>query len=109
MSNKDITLTVYGAEEICPSCVGAPGSVETYEWLQAAISRKYVNNSINYEYIDINKPQKVEKHKNFVERVFEEDLFYPVVLINDELVAEGVPRLKPIYEALEKKGLVTGS
>lgn len=105
MNNKNLTLTVYGAEEICPSCVGAPGSVETFEWLQAAIGRKYVNNSIHYEYVDINKPQKVEKHKRFVERVFEEDLFYPVILINDELVAEGIPQLKPIYKALEKNGI----
>lgn len=39
MSTKDVTLTVYGAEEICASCVGAPCSKDTYEWLQAAIGR----------------------------------------------------------------------
>lgn len=105
MTKKHVTLTVYGAEQICPSCVGAPGSKDTYEWLQAAIGRKYDDEVIAYEYIDIEEEQEDEKHRQFVERVFEEDLFYPVVLINDELVAEGIPRLKPIYKALEKHGV----
>jgi len=32
-------------------------------------------------------------------------MFYPIVFVNDELVAEGIPRLKPIYQALEKHGI----
>ncbi|HLR75587.1 MAG TPA: YuzD family protein [Virgibacillus sp.] len=105
MGKKDVTITVYGAEQICPSCVGAPGSKDTYEWLQAAIGRKYVSEVITYEYIDIDEEQENEKHQKFVDRVFEEDLFYPVVLVNDELVAEGIPRLKTIYKALDKHGV----
>lgn len=105
MSNKDITITIYGADQICASCVGAPGSKDTYEWLQAAIGRKYVDDHINYEYIDIDKPQEDEKHKQFVERIFEEDLFYPIVFVDDELVAEGIPRLKTIYQELDKHGI----
>lgn len=106
MTQKKVTLTVYGAKQICPSCVGAPGSKETYEWLQAAIGRKYVDDIITYEYVDIEEEQTEERHEKFVQRVFEEDLFYPVVLVNDELVAEGIPQLKPIYEALDEQGLV---
>lgn len=102
MSNTHITITVYGAEQICASCVGAPGSKDTYEWIQAAVGRKYIADDIQYEYIDIDTPQEEEKHKDFVERIFEEDLFYPIVFVNDELVAEGIPRLKTIYEELEK-------
>lgn len=100
-----MTITVYGAEQICASCVGAPGSRDTYEWLQAAIGRKYLADPIVYEYIDINQPQDVDKHQAFVEQIFEEDLFYPIVFVNDEMVAEGIPRLKTIYQSLDKHGV----
>jgi disulfide oxidoreductase YuzD len=95
-----VNITVYGAEQICASCVGAPGSKDTFEWLQAAIARKYEDDTIQYEYVDINTPQESEKHQSFVERIIEEDLFYPIVMVNDEMIAEGIPRLKVIYEAL---------
>lgn len=103
MSEK-INITIYGAEQICASCVGAPGSRDTYEWLQAAIGRKYVTDSITYRYIDIDEPQTEEKHREFVERIEEEDLFWPIVFVNDELVAEGIPQLKTIYHSLEEQG-----
>ncbi|MUK90016.1 DUF1462 family protein [Ornithinibacillus sp. L9] len=106
MGKGKVSITVYGAEQICASCVGAPGSKDTYEWLQAAIGRKYVDDSISYEYIDINEPPEVEKHKQFVEQIFEEDLFYPIVFVNDEIVAEGIPRLKDIYQVLDKHDIV---
>ncbi|ASK62867.1 disulfide oxidoreductase [Virgibacillus phasianinus] len=101
MGNKKVVITVYGAEQICASCVGAPGSKDTYEWLQAAIGRKYADGDLNYHYINIDQPQTEEKHATMVERIFEEDLFYPIVFVNDELVAEGIPRLKTIYQALD--------
>ncbi|WP_080875109.1 YuzD family protein [Oceanobacillus timonensis] len=100
-----ITLTVYGSEQICASCVGAPGSKDTYEWLQAAIGRKYVTDDVQYRYIDINQPQSDFEEQAYVDKIIEEDLFYPVVWINDTMVAEGIPRLKPIYQALEEQGL----
>jgi disulfide oxidoreductase YuzD len=103
MGDKEVLITVYGAEQICASCVGAPGSIDTYEWLQAAIARKYESEGIRYEYIDIDRPQEDEKHRDFVEKIIEEDLFYPIVFVNDEMVAEGIPRLKTIYEALEQR------
>nr|WP_219914598.1 YuzD family protein [Thalassobacillus sp. CUG 92003] len=100
-----ITLTVYGADKICPSCINSPGSKETYEWLQAAISRKFGDGGIKYEYVDIFDPPKVHHHQAFVERIFNEDLFYPVVLVEEDIVGEGNPRLKSIYKALEQRGL----
>lgn len=102
MGTKKVTITIYGAEQICASCVGAPGSKDTYEWLQAAIGRKYIDDPIAYEYIDIDQPQKVERHKQFVKQIIEEGLFYPIVFVNDEMVAEGIPRLKTIYQSLDK-------
>lgn len=106
MSSGNIKITIYGAEQLCASCVGAPGSKDTYEWLQAAIGRKYNTDGISYEYVDINQPQSDEKHQAFVERIIEEDLFWPIVFINEDLVAEGIPQLKTIYHSLDEKGAV---
>ncbi|WP_053218772.1 YuzD family protein [Virgibacillus senegalensis] len=105
MNNQKVKLTVYGADQICASCVNAPRSVETYEWLQAAIARKYQEATIEYEYIDIFKPPNEKKHIDFARRVQDEEFFYPVVLINDELVDEGNPRLKKVFQALEENGI----
>ncbi|MGY0693245.1 YuzD family protein [Virgibacillus sp. FSP13] len=105
MGMRKVLITIYGAEQICASCVGAPGSKDTYEWLQAAIGRKYDANTVEYEYVDINEPPELEKHKQFAQRVLTEDLFFPIVFVNDEMVAEGIPRLKTIYQALDKNGV----
>ncbi|MFD1020506.1 YuzD family protein [Thalassobacillus hwangdonensis] len=105
MSDKKIELVVYGADQICPSCINSPGSKETYEWLQAAISRKFGETGVHYKYVDIFQPPEDEQSQAFVQRVFDEDLFYPVVVIEDEIVGEGNPRLKTIYKALEERGL----
>ncbi|MGD7046242.1 YuzD family protein [Jeotgalibacillus proteolyticus] len=101
---KPVTVTVYGAETICPSCVGAPSSKETYEWLEAALGRKFPNQSFTMEYVDINQKHEDEKKTAFIERMEEEDLFYPVVLIEDHIVGEGNPRLKAVFEEFEKYG-----
>lgn len=72
---------------------------------QAAIGRKYTSDGVQYNYIDINQTQSDAVQQAYVEKIIEEDLFYPVVWINDKMVAEGIPRLKPIYQALEELGL----
>lgn len=99
-----VNVQVYGTKVICASCVGMPSSTETFEWLQAAIGRKYEGqeNKFNFEYIDFQQEQEDEEKKAFAERVVEEDLFYPVVLVNGEIVGEGNPRLKDVYEEIEK-------
>ncbi|HLR62750.1 MAG TPA: YuzD family protein [Lentibacillus sp.] len=106
---NNIKITVYGADQICASCVGAPGSKDTYEWLQAAIGRKYIADNISYEYIDIEQPPDDEKHRALAERILDDEYFYPLVLINDEIAAEGIPRLKSIYRELDKNGAVVQS
>ncbi|MFP7480094.1 YuzD family protein [Terribacillus saccharophilus] len=95
------TITVYGADIICASCVNAPSSKDTYEWLQAALARKFEKEQFQFEYIDINEPPDVEKHKQFAAKVVEEDLFYPVVLVNDEIAGEGIISLKAVTKAVE--------
>ncbi|MDY0408782.1 YuzD family protein [Virgibacillus soli] len=102
MKNNHVLITIYGAEQICASCVGAPGSKDTYEWLQAAIGRKYDTNHISYQYIDIDKPMQEEKHIEIVEKILQDEYFYPLVTVNGEIVAEGIPKLKTVYEALNK-------
>ena len=36
-----ISVVVYGADVICASCVNAPTSKDTYEWLQPLLKRKF--------------------------------------------------------------------
>jgi disulfide oxidoreductase YuzD len=101
---KEIEICVYGAETVCASCVRLPSAKETYEWLQAAISRKYPNQSFRISYIDIFNPPEEEEKKRFAQKVIDEDLFYPVVVIEGKIVGEGNPKLKAIYEEMEKYG-----
>ena len=106
--SKEAEILVYGAEQICASCVNLPSSKETYEWLEAAISRKFPNQPFKIRYIDIFNPPEEENAQAFAERVIEDDLFYPVVTIGEEIVGEGNPRLKDVYKKLEEYGYKAG-
>lgn len=101
---KQVELIIYGAEIICASCVNLPSSKDTFEWLEAAISRKYPNQPVTMRLIDIYNPPEEESVKRFAEKVIEEDMFYPVVTLEGKIVGEGNPRLKTIYAELEKYG-----
>ncbi|TLS38840.1 DUF1462 family protein [Pseudalkalibacillus caeni] len=94
-------ILVYGAKERCAACVNLPSSFETAEWLSAALNRKYPEKEIHVRYVDIFNPEGDEE-SIFSERVIEEDLFYPVIVMNDEIISEGNPRLKDIYKAIEE-------
>jgi disulfide oxidoreductase YuzD len=104
MSQKVVEISIYGAEQICASCVNMPSSIETYDWLIAAVNRKFPNQTITFTYTDIYSPPEDEKKQQFAQRVIEEDMFYPVVLVEDKVIGEGSIRLKPIYEELESYG-----
>lgn len=104
MADKKVEIVVYGAEQLCPSCVNLPSSKETYEWLEAAVSRKFPEQPFDITYVDIYNPPAEEEKREFAERVIEEDMFYPVVLIGETVVGEGNPRLKTIFAELEKRG-----
>ena len=101
---KIAEVFVYGAEQICASCVGMPSSKETYEWLEAALSRKFPNQPIKFTYIDIESPQEEPFVREMAEKVRNDEYFYPLVVLDEKVVGEGNPRLKTIYEALEAKG-----
>jgi disulfide oxidoreductase YuzD len=98
-----VEVQVYGAEERCASCVNLPSAQETASWLEAALGRKF-GDQIRVRYIDIHHPEQ-EADAVFVKRVIEEDMWYPVVVIDGEVVGEGNPKLKRIQEKLEQLGL----
>lgn len=104
MNKNSVEIVIYGTEQLCPSCVHLPSSMETFEWLEAAITRKFPNQPIVLTYVDINNPPEENSKQKFAKRIIEEDMFYPVVVIKDKVVGEGNPRLKTIYSELEKFG-----
>lgn len=99
-----VQILVYGAEQLCASCLSAPSSKETASWLDAALKRIYRNDQITVRYVDIYKPESDEE-KAFSERVLEEDLWYPVVVIDKAVITEGNPNLQVIYKKLDELGI----
>ncbi|SEM61773.1 Disulfide oxidoreductase YuzD [Mesobacillus persicus] len=104
MAQKEIEIVVYGAAQLCPSCVNLPSSKETFEWLEAATRRKFENQPFSISYVDIFNPPSDETKAEFAQRVIDEDMFYPVVLLEGKIVGEGNPRLKTIFAEMEKHG-----
>ena len=105
MKEKSIVeIIVYGAEQICASCVNLPSSKDTYEWLEAALARKFPGQQFTVSYVDIFERQDDPEKSAFSVRVVEEDMFYPVVVIKDEIIGEGNPKLKEIVKEMEKYG-----
>ena len=54
----------------------------------------FLINHFHISYIDIYNPPSTEKEREFALKMIEEDLFYPLIRIEDEIVAEGNVRLK---------------
>lgn len=98
-----IEILVYGAEEVCSSCVTLPSSKETASWMEAALVRKY-GAQVIIRYINIYAPER-ETDQAFSQRVIEENLWYPVVVIQEEIIAEGNPKLKALYQHVEGLGI----
>ncbi|KKI93349.1 disulfide oxidoreductase [Bacillus sp. SA1-12] len=104
---KPVEICVYGAEILCPSCVNLPSAKETYEWLDAALKRKYKDQHFTITYIDINQPPNDHEKQEMAEKVINDEYFYPLVVIEGTVVGEGNPRLKRIYEEMELHGYVS--
>ncbi|MRX73217.1 DUF1462 family protein [Bacillus lacus] len=99
---QEIEVCVYGAEILCPSCVNLPSSKETFEWLEAALQRKYPDQLFTMLYIDIQQPPKDPQQKDICERIMKDEFFYPLVSVEGAIVGEGNPKLKRVYEEVEK-------
>lgn len=106
MVNKTVLIEVFGAEVICASCANAPSSKDTYEWLDAAIARKYPEQHYKIEYIDIDSEVSDDRQSNIAEQVRNDEFFYPLVMIEEDMIGEGHIQLKPVFNALEKHGFV---
>lgn len=104
MSEKNVLVEVFGAEVVCASCVNAPSSKSTYEWLQAAIPRKFPNQPFDIVYIDIDEEINDERHQKIAEQIANDEYFYPLVMIEQEMVGEGHIQLRPVFKALESHG-----
>lgn len=100
---KPVEVTVYGAETICAGCHNLPSSRETASWLEAALGRNY-GGQVRVRYVDIHRPES-EQDAAFSRRVIEEELWYPVVVIDGEMMGEGNPNLKVIRRKLEQLGV----
>ena len=104
MSQSKPIIEVFGADIMCESCVNAPSSKDTYEWLQAAIERKYPEQPFTIRYIDIEGVIDNERDQDYANRIQEDEFFYPLVLVNEEVVGEGYVQIKPVFAALENAG-----
>lgn len=102
--NHLVKLTVYGAEQLCASCVQAPSSWETYEWLQAAITRKFAaSDQIMFTYVDVYTTAGMDQDQKWIEQIKNDELLYPAVVMDDVLVDEGIIQFKKIHEAILTK------
>ena len=97
---KPIVITVYGAEEKCASCIHLPSALETKEWVEAAVIRKFPEHNIEFRYCDIEHPQSDEE-KEFSSKILDDEFFYPLVVINGDIAAEGNPKLTSIFKKIE--------
>ncbi|MEZ7173656.1 YuzD family protein [Sporosarcina sp. OR05] len=107
MTKNRVKIEIYGADIVCASCVNAPSSKDTYEWLQAAITRKFPDQPFEIDYIDIEADIQDVKQQEIAEQVLNDEYFYPLVIIDDEVIGEGYIQLKPVFNALEKHGYVS--
>lgn len=98
-----IDVFVYGAKQLCQTCLHLPSSEETASWLSAALARDY-GSGVTVRYIDIDEVG-VQSDNKFVSGILADQYAYPLVVIDGEVVGEGNPRLKAIRQKLEALGL----
>lgn len=96
-----MVITVYGTEAPCPSCLHAPSSRETMEWIEAAVRRKFPDAPIHVRYIDIYEPETPEDEA-FSRKILNDEYFYPLVVARGQVIGEGDPRLKTIFKFIEE-------
>lgn len=100
------TVNVYGREVICASCVNAPSSEETYDWLKVLFKKKYPEADISVNYIDIDHDENFSDYdEELIEQINNNELFYPLVTINDEVIQDGYVQFKPLTKWFEKNGV----
>lgn len=101
MNDTKIVLTVYGAEEKCASCIHLPSAKETMEWLEAALGRKFPDRALTFRYVDIETAESKEDQR-WSQAILNDDYFYPLVVLDGEVVAEGDPHLPQLVKRIEQ-------
>ncbi|MCS4486826.1 YuzD family protein [Staphylococcus americanisciuri] len=104
-----VSVIVYGAETVCASCVNAPSARNTFDWLQTLLPKKYPELDFSFTYIDIiNDVDCLTDHdEQFIEQIRNDELFYPLITMNDAYVADGYIQLKPLKRYITKTFGVT--
>ena len=99
-----VSVVVYGADVVCASCVNAPTSRNTFEWIQSLLERKYPDIQFEYTYIDFQKQtENLSDHdQHYIEQLEEDELFYPLITMNDEYVADGYIQTKQLTNFVDK-------
>ncbi|MFQ3853529.1 YuzD family protein [Staphylococcus sp. 2S1] len=97
------SVIVYGADIVCASCVNAPTRRNTYDWLQPLLKRKYPDIQFEFTYIDIEKDTEnlTDHDQQYIECIQEDELFYPLVTINEAYVSDGYVQLKDITKFMD--------
>lgn len=65
------------------------------------LKRRYNEADFSYEYVDMDEEPTSETHRQMIDKMEEEDMFYPLVLLNGKIIAEGIPNPKEIFKAIE--------
>lgn len=99
-----VSVVVYGADVVCASCVNAPTLKDTFEWIQPLLKRKFPQHHFEFTYIDIEKDTEnlTDHDQQFIERIQEDELFYPLITMNDEYVADGYIQTKKITQFVDQ-------
>lgn len=99
-----VSVVVYGADVVCASCVNAPTSKDTFDWLQALLKRKYPDINFEFTYIDFQKDtENLSDHdQQYIEQLENDELFYPLVTMDDMLVADGFIQSKQITRFVDE-------
>lgn len=100
---KPIMVEVYGTEIVCASCANLPSSIETKEWLESLLLRKYPEKRFSFKHIDFLNPLTDDEDiLQFCKEMQEEDRIYPLVKINKKTVSEGQVLVKKLYEFINE-------
>ncbi|MCE4955786.1 YuzD family protein [Macrococcoides caseolyticum] len=98
-----INVIIYGADVVCASCVNAPTSKDIYDWIQPNLKRKFPDLQFNFSYIDINTSENLTDHdENIIEQINNDELFYPLITMDDEIVADGYIQLPQVTKFVEE-------
>ncbi|UTH14403.1 DUF1462 family protein [Macrococcus equipercicus] len=98
-----IKVNVYGADAVCASCVNAPTSKDIYDWIQPNLKRKFEQLSFTFNYIDIADEEGLSDYdQSLLEQIENDELFYPLVTMNDDIVADGYIQLPQLTKYIDR-------